>query len=99
MFQKKKLSWALAFRKENTVAIEDGTDFYDFFTPQNLEKPEIHGGFAVCPWCGEAACEQKIKEDLAVTIRCIPFEQDSGPGPCVGCGKPGIHRVVFAKAY
>jgi prolyl-tRNA synthetase len=53
----------------------------------------------MCSWCGEAACEQKIKEDLAVTIRCIPFEQESGPGPCVGCGKPGSHRVVFAKAY
>ncbi len=90
---------ALDFRKENTVTIEGNAAFYDFFTPKNPDKPEIHGGFAICSWCGEAACEQKIKEDLAVTIRCIPFEQESGPGPCVGCGKPGSHRVVFAKAY
>ncbi len=90
---------ALAFRQENSVAIEDKAAFYDFFTPHNQQKPEIHGGFAACSWCGESGCEQKIKEDLAVTIRCIPFEQESRPGPCIGCGKAGRQQVVFAKAY
>ncbi len=87
------------FRKDHTVTIEDKHSFYEYFTPQNLEKPEIHGGFAVSSWCGEPACELKIKEDLAVTIRCIPFEQESNPGPCIGCGKPGNSRAIFAKAY
>jgi len=90
---------AEAFRKDHTVAIEDPKTFYEFFTPRNLEKPEIHGGFAVSSWCGEAACELKIKEALAVTIRCLPFEQDSSHGACIGCGQPGNHRAVFAKAY
>jgi prolyl-tRNA synthetase len=90
---------ALAFRTENTVTIDDKGEFYDYFTPRNLEKPEIHGGFALSGWCGDAACEAKIKEDLTVTIRCIPFDAPDGAGPCIRCGKPGKHRVVFAKAY
>jgi len=90
---------ALSFRTENTVTIDDRGEFYDYFTPRNLEKPEIHGGFALSGWCGDAACEAKIKEDLTVTIRCVPFEQQGAAGRCISCGKPGQHRVVFAKAY
>jgi len=88
-----------AFRKDHTATIEGKNSFYEYFTPQNLEKPEIHGGFAVSSWCGEQACELKIKEDLAVTIRCIPFEQKDQPGSCICCGKPGTCQAVFAKAY
>jgi prolyl-tRNA synthetase len=36
---------ALLFRKEHSVTIDDNKTFYDFFTPDNPEKPEIHGGF------------------------------------------------------
>ncbi|MGD8741530.1 MAG: proline--tRNA ligase, partial [Desulfobacterales bacterium] len=90
---------ALAYRKEHTVAIEDKKAFYEFFTPQNEEKPEIHGGFAVSGWCGSAECESKIKEDLAVTIRCIPFENDKVKGRCICCGKDSDSQVVYAKAY
>ena len=87
------------FRKDHTLSVADRSTFYEYFTPQNLEKPEIHGGFALSAWCGEPACEQKIKEDLAVTIRCIPFEQEGDPGACICCGKPGTCQAVFAKAY
>jgi prolyl-tRNA synthetase len=90
---------AETFRQAHTVAIGDRQAFYEFFTPKNSEKPEIHGGFAVSSWCGEQACELKIKDDLAVTIRCIPFEQDAGSGPCICCGRPGHRQAVFAKAY
>ena len=38
---------AETFRQDHTVTIEDKNSFYEYFTPQNLEKPEIHGGFAV----------------------------------------------------
>jgi prolyl-tRNA synthetase len=97
--QNSLFSRANEFRLENTVTIEDKGEFYDYFTPRNLEKPEIHGGFVLSGWCGDAACETKIKEDLTVTIRCIPFEEEGGAGKCICCGKPGQHRVVFAKAY
>ena len=90
---------AKTFSEEYTVTIDDRKTFYEFFTPQNPEKPEIHGGFAVSSWCGEQACELKIKEDLAVTIRCIPFEQEKPNSACIGCGKPGHCQAVFSKAY
>jgi prolyl-tRNA synthetase len=90
---------AVAFREANTEKIKDNKLFYDYFTPKNIEKPEIHGGFAVSPWCGEDACELKIKEDLSVSIRCIPFDGDVATGACICCGKPARHEVVFAKAY
>jgi len=90
---------AYRFREEQTRTVDDRKDFYDWFTPENQEKPEIHGGFALSHWCGDAACEAKIKEDLNVTIRCIPLDAEKENGGCICCGKPSSERVVFAKAY
>ena len=90
---------ALSFQNENTQIIEDSRSFYEFFTPQDAEKPEIHGGFAFSHWCGDHACELKIKNDLGVTIRCLPFDQGNKTGTCISCGKPGGSQAVFAKAY
>jgi prolyl-tRNA synthetase len=50
-------------------------------------------------WCGDGACEATIKEDLNVTIRCIPLDAKQEQGACICCGKPSDRRVVFAKAY
>ncbi|MEE9496521.1 MAG: proline--tRNA ligase, partial [Desulfobacterales bacterium] len=90
---------ALAYRKEHTLAIEDKKTFYEYFTPQNEGKPQIHGGFAVSGWCGSEECESKIKADLAVTIRCIPFESENVKGRCIYCGKDSDSQVIYAKAY
>ncbi|MBI9032197.1 proline--tRNA ligase [bacterium] len=90
---------ALDFRSENSAVIDDKDEFYNFFTPENKEKPEIHGGFAYAHWCGSVDCEEKIKEDLKVTIRNIPFEADAEEGKCICCGKTSKQRVVFSKSY
>ncbi|MBW2575386.1 MAG: proline--tRNA ligase [Deltaproteobacteria bacterium] len=90
---------ALLFRKAHSINIDDKKEFYEFFTPKNSEEPEIHGGFALSHWCGEDRCESKIKEDLSVTIRCIPLSGPSEKGTCIYCGGPSSRRVVFAKAY
>ncbi len=85
---------------EHTYEIEDKDEFYRFFTPKNREKPEIHGGFVFAHWCESAKCEAKLKEDLSVTIRNIPFDSESyGDGKCVVCGAPAKKRVLFAKSY
>ncbi len=90
---------AAMFRTAHTTTIDDVKQFYDYFTPVDPEKPEIHGGFALSPWCGDDACEAKIKEDLSVTIRCIPLESSSDGGACIRCQKKSNQRVIFAKAY
>jgi prolyl-tRNA synthetase len=90
---------ALAFRNENTRVIDSKEEFYAYFTPKNEEKPEIHGGFALAHWNGSAEVEAKIKEELKVTIRCIPFEEAPRAGACIFTGEPSPQRVVFAKSY
>lgn len=90
---------ALAYREENTRPVDSKDDFYAYFTPKNADKPEIHGGFAMAHWCGSEDCENTIKTDLSVTIRCIPLSAPQEEGACVCCGKPSSRRVVFAKSY
>ncbi len=90
---------AKAFRDEHTREIDQRDEFDAFFTPADFQQPEIHGGFVRAHWCGSALCETRIKEELTVTIRCIPFEEIREPGSCICCGKAAKGRVIFAKAY
>jgi len=89
---------ALNFRDKWTVDIDDKEEFYRFFNSKN-EEQEISGGFANSHWCGNQTCEEKIKDDLKVTIRCIPFEAKEEEGKCIYCGEKSNRRVIFAKAY
>ena len=50
------------------------------------------------PWCGDEACEVKIKEDTAATSRCIDTTVEA-TGVCPICGKKAKHIVYFARAY
>jgi prolyl-tRNA synthetase len=97
--QKNMYQRALIFRDEHTRKIDDPAEFNAFYTPKNEERPEIHGGFALSHWCGDTACEQKIKERLTVTIRCIPYDMAPEAGRCIECGRESQKRVVLAKAY
>ena len=90
---------AKAYREQYSREIDQWNDFQAYFTPQNKEQPEIHGGFAWSHWCEDPACEKKIKEELTVTIRCIPFNRAKTPGTCIACGRPSPGRVIFANAY
>ncbi len=90
---------ALTYRNENTIQINNKEEFYKYFTPKNAERPEIHGGFAESHWCGCQECEDQIKNDLKVTIRCIPLQAKQETGKCVCCGKESTQRVIFAKSY
>ncbi|MBT3193402.1 MAG: proline--tRNA ligase [Verrucomicrobia bacterium] len=94
------LARAIKLREDNTCTIDEWDAFCGFFTPENKDRPEVHGGFAMSHWCDDPACEKKINDTLSVTIRCIPFDRtDSGKGACVVCGGPSSGRVVFAKSY
>ncbi len=86
-------------REENSRLIDSKEEFYAWFTPKNTEKPEVHGGFAYAHWCGDAAVEEQIKNDLNVTVRCIPLDGPKEPGVCIFTGKPSEQRVIFAKSY
>jgi prolyl-tRNA synthetase len=87
---------ALAFQKDNTYSINDKTAFYELFKKGQGNE---NGGFVMAHWCGLDKCESKIKEDLSVTIRCIPFDSSDEAGKCISCDNPSSKRVLFAKAY
>jgi len=56
-------------------------------------------GFLRAPW-SEAAESAAILEELKVSVRCIPFDQQLAPdSACILTGKPAIVEAVFGKAY
>jgi prolyl-tRNA synthetase len=98
--QSELLARATQLRDDNMKKIDSLEDFKKFFTPQNEEKPEIHGGFALCHWAGSKDDELRIKQDYKVTIRCVPFtESYKEPGTCFFTGNKSSQRVIFAKSY
>lgn len=80
---------ALEFRKSRT---RDVTDYNEF-------KQAVENGFALAFWCGDSACEAKIKEETKATMRCIPLDQPAASGKCVLCNKDAKERGIFARAY
>lgn len=69
---------------------------YESFLATASEKP----GFIKAMWCGDTACEDKIKADTnGVKSRCIPFEEEHLSDTCVCCGKPAKHMVYWGKQY
>ena len=56
-------------------------------------------GFIKAMWCGDEACEDKVKEVTGVGSRCIPFAQEELSDVCVCCGKPAKCMVMWGKAY
>lgn len=93
------LARAKAYRDENTRVIDSKEELYEYFTPKNSKKPEVHGGFALCHWSGESEVEDILQKDLKVTIRCIPTNAPEEEGTCIISGKPSKRRVVMAKSY
>ena len=89
--QKDMLEKARAHMAAETTEAKTAAEFKAHFEKGN--------GFVEAMWCGDRACEDKIKEELGVTSRCMPFEQKEISGTCVCCGKPAHKMVIWAKAY
>jgi prolyl-tRNA synthetase len=85
------LTRAEKFREENTQKIDRLEDFNTLFSSGE--------GFALCHWNGDPEIEKKVKEELNVTIRCIPMDLPSEAGRCLFTGEQSARRVLFAKAY
>ncbi len=68
---------------------------YDEFKDLLEHKP----GFIRGMWCGDQACEDKIKEETTATSRCMPFDQESISDVCVCCGRPAKKLVIWGRAY
>jgi prolyl-tRNA synthetase len=79
------------------------TEFRDAntFEPTDYDslREALDQGFARAWWCGDIACEDKVKADTKATTRCIPFDQPDENGKCVVCGNPAEEVIIFARAY
>ena len=89
---------ALTLREENTRSIDSLEEFKAYFTPKNSNKPEIHGGFAICHFVDEPEIDTVLKP-LKVTPRCIPLEMEEEQGTCIFTGKPTNRKAIFSKSY
>ena len=90
--QKEMLERARAHRDAHTYTATNYEEFKDILA----NKP----GFVKAMWCGDRACEDKVKEELSATSRCMPFEQEELSDVCVCCGKKAkkssvkVYRVI-----
>lgn len=91
LMQREMLERARAHRDAHTYTAVN----YEEFKDAVANKP----GFIKAMWCGEEACELKIKEDTTATSRCMPFTQERLSEHCVCCGKPAKTLVYWGKAY
>jgi prolyl-tRNA synthetase len=90
--QRRLFDRALEMRRKNTHRTDDLSEF--------RAVAEGAGGFIESGWCGDPACEAKVKEETRATIRLLPLEPaDPSGARCVCCGKPARHIAVFAQAY
>ena len=86
MFEK-----ALKLRESKTYKVTD----FEEMKKCSAEKT----GFVKAMWCGDLACEEKIKDEAGLSSRCMPFEQEHISDKCVCCGKPAKVMAYWGKAY
>ena len=72
------------------------------FEAHTLEEVETimnkHPGFIKAMWCGDLACEMKMKEIRGTKSRCI-LEEKAIDDHCVVCGKKAKHLVMWGIQY
>ena len=56
-------------------------------------------GYIRAMWCGDEACENKIKDETGIKSRCIPFNEEPIGDKCVCCGKPAHKLVYWGRQY
>ena len=64
-----------------------------------LHLAQTTSGFIKTMWCGDLACEMKMKEEAGLTSRCMPLEQEKIGDVCPCCGKPATTSIIWGRAY
>jgi prolyl-tRNA synthetase len=97
-----------ALWKKALTSFDEKTMFLEKF--EDLKTAlSANSGFVLSFWCGDEACELKIKDDTGADIRVIPFDgerilsdlsdNNSTSKTCVYCGAGSKQIAIFAKAY
>ncbi len=90
---------ALAFQRQRTVTdITTKAAFVEYFSKDADNSFAGGQGVVRAKWSGDPKSLAMLDE-LGVTIRCVPFDQDGKTGVCVLTGDPATQDVIFARAY
>jgi prolyl-tRNA synthetase len=90
---------AMAYQRARlTLEITNRAEFENYFGKESDDTFTSNQGFVRAKWSGDPA-SFKILDNLGVTVRCIPLDQDGGTGACVLTGAPATQDAVFARAY
>lgn len=82
-----------ALKRRNTM-LYDAKDYAEL-KDIALNRP----GFVKINWCGDVACENKVKDELGLKSRCIPLDDHEADGPCAICGREAKVKLYFGKQY
>ena len=82
---------ALRRREEMTYTVTDLEEF------ENIMNS--HPGFIKAMWCGDAKCEERVKEIRGTKSRCIPFGDEKVSDKCAICGKEAKELVIWGIQY
>ena len=82
---------ALANREANTHVAHDMAEMHAVADGGN--------GFYKTMWCGSLECELKMKEEIGVTSRCMPLEQEQLGETCPICGRKAKKMILWGVAY
>ena len=70
------------------------------YTLEEIEKNLAENqGYVKTMWCGDRACEDKVKEVTGAPSRCMPFEQEHLADTCPICGKKAEKMIVWGRQY
>ncbi|MBE6151807.1 MAG: proline--tRNA ligase [Firmicutes bacterium] len=73
---------------------------YECYKLEEVEKiMNSKPGFIRAMWCGDEACELKMKEIRGTKSRCILENEKAIDDKCIVCGKEAKHLVVWGIQY
>lgn len=72
---------------------------YDANTYEEVKEISANkNGFIKINWCGDMACEDKLKNDFGLKSRCL-IEEEEPTGLCPACGKKATTRLYIGRQY
>ena len=64
-----------------------------------VKNMDENQGYVKTMWCGDEACEDKVKEATGAHSRCMPFNQEHLADTCPVCGKKADKMIVWGRQY
>ncbi|CAK0746156.1 Proline--tRNA ligase [Azospirillaceae bacterium] len=85
---------AKTYTESRIVSVSDPKAFREMFSGED----SLTRCFVRAKWSGDPAT-LAVLDEMGVTVRCIPFDQDGEPGTCILSGVLATRDAIFAKAY